>query len=161
MEKNIKDKLLGFLCLCDDMNDRLFPGEHGRLRTDVKNDLLAYFSFLVYSDNLLADNELDCIAYYFDEKFDEKELKSLYNGMQDELSVPMSITYFVKIDNDLFKENGMISSLTSEYIDIYKQLGMEIICSDRTLAMTEFKDYNDYISMLESYAGAYLTSMYE
>ena len=119
MEKNIKDKLLGFLCLCDDMNDRLFPGEHGRLRTDVKNDLLAYFSFLVYSDNLLADNELDCIAYYFDEKFDEKELKSLYNGMQDELSVPMSITYFVKIDNDLFKENGMISSLTSEYIDIY------------------------------------------
>ena len=161
MDNDIKDKLLGFLCLCDDMNDRLFPGEHGKLRTDVRNDLLAYFSFLIYSDNLLTDNELEFIAYYFDEEFDEKKLKSLYNSEQNELSVPISITYFVKIDNDLFKKNGMISALTSEYIDIYKQLGMEIICSDRTLAMTEFKDYNDYISMIESYAGAYLTSMYE
>lgn len=161
MDNEIKDRLTGFLSLCDDMNVRLFGDEKGRLKNSVKDDLISYLSFLIYSDRMVSVREIECINYYFEEKYSEADIKSAFQNTAGEIAVPMSLTYFVKMDNDVFTENEMVSTLSKELVSLYKELGMEIICSDRTLAMTEFKDYEDYISMMETYVSAYLKCLSE
>ena len=161
MDIEIKNTLQRFLNLCDDMNERIFADGNGSLKNEVKVDLLYFLLYLSYSDKNVSDKEIECINYYFDEEYKESDQLFSAESKDRELSVPVSLTYFIKIDNDNYTEQEMVSTLTAEMIGLYKKLGMEIICSDRALVMTEFKDYEDYISMMETYASAYLKSGYE
>lgn len=161
MDNELKSRLLRFMSLCDDMNDRLFADEQGRLRKEVNNDLISYLSYLIFSDRVVSGREVDCINYYFDKQFSEDDIRAFYVSDGEEISVPMSLVYFVRIDNDIFTENETVSTLSEELVNLYKGLGMEMICSDKTLAITEFKDYEEYISMMETYKSAYLKCMAE
>ena len=57
-----------------------------------------------------------------------------------------------------YNDRGMVTNCSATLIELYKKLGMEFICCDKLLDMNEYKQYNEYISMLEDFAQSNLDS---
>lgn len=165
MNQEIKNPISDVLLACDNVNEMIFPEDASghKLADEVKADLLRFAAFLTISDGVMASDELVAINEYFDTAYTSDDVadyseKEGMTGDQPVSSVPLSLNYLIRIDNMFCRDQGTVTNYTDTLIGLYKKLGMELICCDKSLDMSEYEQYNEFISMLEDFAESNLES---
>lgn len=159
MSQEIKGTIADILNVCEEFNERIFPqDETGKmLSQEVIADLSRFFVFLTLADGVLTSDELAYVNDIFDTSYTTDDLQRFAEEEQAEdeasvMTVPLSLTYFIRIDNLIYSEQGIITNHTGSLIELYRKAGMEFSCCDGDLAIEELNLYNQYIAMLEEYA---------
>ncbi len=165
MNQDLKKSINDVLQACDNVNEMIFPDDESghRLADEVKADLFWFVAFLTLSDDIMTSDELAALNEYFGTEYTTDDIAAFSEreGILDEQavnSVPLSINYLIRIDNMFYNDRGMVTNCSATLIELYKKLGMEFICCDKSLDMNEYKQYNEYISMLEDFAQSNLDS---
>lgn len=165
MDQEIKSAVNDIMQACKSLNSMIFPQDETgtKLANEVIADLCRYIVHLTLADGVMTGDELQAINYYFDTNYTAGDIQEYSEAEEttadgSAVSIPLSFNYFIRIDNMFFEEQEMVTGYSKGLTELYKKLGMDIICCDSNLDMTEYKVYNDYIQMLEDFAQANLNS---
>ena len=159
MNQEVKGSVAEILNVCADFNEKIFPEDNtGRMLSDeVIADFCRYFVFLTLADGVLTGEEVGFINNCFDTDYTIDDMQEFAQEERTDdassmMSVPLSLNYFIRIDNLFYTEQEIVTNYTESLIELYKKAGMEFICCDGDLSMEEMNIYNQFIAMLEDYA---------
>lgn len=161
MDQELKNKIDSFMGLCENIGNSFFSNNDEPFQKVVYNDIVWYLIYLTFSDNIIDEKELTFINYYCNTNYTENDCRKWLadkNMFNREIDLPNSLIKLVEADNIYYNETSTVTDYSKTLIEIYKKLGMGIICCDSDLDIEEYKDYNDYISMMEAYVSAALKS---
>ena len=127
-------------------------------RTVLQYDLSRFLVYLSAADGKVVQQEIDCIKDYLDVDFysyvEENKINIYVPDEEYIEDVPVSLQILVMADNVLYEEGSPESignTCADMLIDLYDQLGRELMACDNDISDLEIENIISYNSMLNAY----------
>lgn len=151
MIDDLRKKLFSFYSRCDIYDAR--TDAPNPTKRQVNQELYDFLSYLSASDGRIKENEADFISKCLKINVSAKDL---YNHIVRNNTYSRSFEN--KVPEGLKKalywdsiSNTYDSYQSRDYIELFRIIGKEFLCSDGNVTESELSDYNTYLNMLTAY----------